>query len=88
MRGTGQKPPLPDVKGGKLFLDAISDLGICKNSGMTLEALSFCEIEAYSRSCGGLLAREVMTIRKMSQAYVSEIKKSENPFSIPPMERR
>lgn len=59
---------------------------MAQSNGMGLQPLAFVEIEAYGRATGGLSGQDVVTIRRMSEAYLSERKRGEDLFIPPPWE--
>ena len=62
----------------------LNNLGWCGSSGMGITSLSFQEIQAYNDLTNAQLSPdEVLIIKKMSVAYVSQ-SNDKNPHKSPP----
>lgn len=75
--------PLPTVIGGIYLQEALLECGPA-DIAMGEAPLQFSEIEAYARASGGLLPKEVRTVRAMSKAYLVAKQNGKDPFFIPP----
>lgn len=65
---------MPDIKGAEYLINHLNNLGWCSSNGMGAVSLSFTEIKAYIDTTDTpLTGDEVLLIKRMSQAYVSEL---------------
>jgi hypothetical protein len=76
---------LPDLEGFSFLIDYLFEVGPGISSGMGYCGLSFQEIESWLRTTKlDLTAWEVLALKKLSSAYVSEYNQADDPKRKPP----
>lgn len=80
----GIEPDLPDIEDHR-FVALLMEAGPIEAAGMGVSGLSWREIEAWQSRCAiDLEPWEVRLIRRLSQAYASELSAAADPDRPPP----
>jgi hypothetical protein len=75
---------MPDIVGAEYLLEHLNNIGWCTSTGMGLVSISFQEIDAYMSRCQiNLSGDEVLLIKKMSQAYCSQVQNKDPSAKAP-----
>lgn len=81
----GQAPAVPQIEAGSYLLAAFVELGCATPTGFGLAPLAFAEIRAFGELTGDIVEGwEAILVRRMSLAYIAEMKRGEGPLAKPP----
>lgn len=76
---------MPEISKGKYLIDVLLEIGMSKSGGFGAIPIDWQDIYAYCMLTATRLTREeVLIIRRLSRAYVSQLNSSKEDGALPP----